>query len=201
MVVQDLNFLFEILDTDARGFLSLDDIQLFEETTYFDALDLEQIKAAFATVCHDHARCSKASFTPLLKELERRRSLEEKIKWDFKALDNDCDNRISLQAASFLFKSVHVQKMSITHWNMFLSSRIRPEDEVSFHEMKMFLCNIPVQDPSDNEDYSLFSRQLSQGQIDRGYLLHESLFAMQVHSLYVFCIIILYLYAPCGTHR
>ncbi len=182
MVGEDLDLLFDILDTDFKGHLTLKEIQLFEESTFFEALDLDQIIAALNFICgyQDGGKCSKTNFRNLLMELERRRNLENKIKWDFNALDCNCDDRISLQSALFLFKSVHVEKFSINLWNSFLSSRARPEEEVSFHEIKMFLCNIPQDISFSHETYDQYSNQVKENQIERDYNFHQSLIAWQV---------------------
>ena len=47
MVVQDFDLLFDIIDTDFKGHLTVEEVQLFDESTFFEALDLVQISAAF----------------------------------------------------------------------------------------------------------------------------------------------------------
>jgi len=111
--------------------------------------------------------------------MERRRELEEKVSWDFKCLDMDKNGRISLQSALFLFKTVHENRFSMKLWNSFLSSRCRPEDEVSFDEIRMFLCNTPSFDASGDDEYVRYHNQVRENQKERDYNLHQSLVAWQ----------------------
>eukprot|EP00794_Sanderia_malayensis_P006079 gene6079-6782_t len=179
--IEDLELLFEILDTDYKGYLTQKEIQLFEESTFFESLDSDQIDAALYHISGKETNkvCEKNKFRSLLIELERRRNLENQIKWDFNALDGNCDGRISLQSALFLFKSVHVDKFSVYLWNSFLSTRPRPEEEVSFHEIKMFLCNIPQHISVNEDEYDEYSNQVKQNQIERDYNMHQSFVAWQ----------------------
>ena len=69
--------------------------------------------------------------------------MEEKIKWDFRALDVENVGRLPLKSALFLFKAVHNDKFSQRYWKTFLDSRLDPEADVSFDEIKIHLCNVP----------------------------------------------------------
>ena len=69
--------------------------------------------------------------------------MEEKIKWDFRALDVENKGRISLESALFLFKAVHGDRFSQRYWNLFVESRLDPYSDVYFDEIKLCLCNIP----------------------------------------------------------
>ena len=181
MVLQDFDLLFDMLDTDFKGHLTIEDVQLFDESTFFESLDLVQISAAIQTVYGDeNAKVTRGKFGSLLREMERRRKLEEKVSWDFKCLDMDKNGRISLQSALFLFKTVHDKRFSLKLWNSFLSSRYRPEDEVSFDEIRLFLCNIPTFDASGDQDYLQYHSQVRENQKERDYNLHQSLVAWQV---------------------
>lgn len=181
MVVQDFDLLFEILDTDFKGYLTIDEVQLFDESTFFESLDLPQISAAVKTVYGDEdGRITRGKFAALLQEMERRRELEARVSWDFKALDMEKNGRISLQSALFLFKAVHGRNFSLKLWNSFLSSRYRPEDEVSFDEIRLFLCNVPRFDASGDQEYLKYSNQARENQKERDYNLHQSLVAWQV---------------------
>jgi len=88
-------------------------------------------------------RCKKEYFSDLVREIERRHVMEEKIKWDFRALDKENVGRISLEAALFLFKAVHGNKFSQRYWNLFAENRLDPYEDVYLDEIKLFLCNIP----------------------------------------------------------
>ena len=84
--------------------------------------------------------------------------MEEKIKWDFRALDKEDNGRISLESALFLFKAVHGDKFSQRYWNLFADSRLDPYEDVYFDEIKLFLCNIPEY-ASSNGDQEYFQQQ------------------------------------------
>ena len=181
MVVQDFDLLFDILDTDFKGYLTVEEVQHFDESTFFESLDLLQTLSAIKTVYGDeNGRITRGKFGSLLREMERRRELEAKVSWDFKSLDMDKDGRISLQSALFLFKTVHDNRFSLKLWNSFLSSRYRPEDEVSFDEIRLFLCNIPTFDASGDQEYLKYSKQVRENEKEREYNLHQSLVAWQV---------------------
>eukprot|EP00111_Clytia_hemisphaerica_P002852 TCONS_00008039-protein len=113
-------------------------------------------------VCGSKAngRCRKEYFPDLIKEIERRHFMEEKIKWDFRALDKEDNGRISLESALFLFKAVHGEKFSQRYWNLFADSRLDPYEDVYFDEIKLFLCNIPEY-ASSNGDQEYFQQQLA----------------------------------------
>ena len=182
MVVQDLSFLFDMLDAELRGYLTSDQIHLFDESVNFDALDLEQVEAAIDTVCGHNAdgKCEKGHFEDLLKELERRRELEEKVKWDFKALDLENKGRISPDSTLFLMKSVHGDSFSVRQWNAFLSSRIRPEADVSYSEIRMLLCNLPKYDASNDDEYFELLSETSEREKSKNYDVYNSLLAWRV---------------------
>ena len=86
--------------------------------------------------------------------------MEEKIKWDFRALDMENVGRISLEAALFLFKAVHGDKFSQRYWNLFADNRLDPYEDVYLDEIKLFLCNIP-EFASGNGDREFLEQQKS----------------------------------------
>lgn len=90
-----------------------------------------------------NGRVRKEYFADIARELERRHFMEEKIKWDFRALDVENKGRLALESALFLFKAVHGERFSQRFWNMFVESRLDPYGDVYFDEIKLFLCNIP----------------------------------------------------------
>ena len=153
MGILDLELMFDLLDTEMRGYLTSNQLQQFHESLYFSPMDSRQIEAALRTVCGSSELCPREQFIGVLEELDRRRSLEEKIYWDFKTVDVEGKGRISLSTALFLFKSVHNELFSMKSWRSFLSSREFPEADVSFDEIKVFLCNLMDGGPADREEY------------------------------------------------
>ena len=155
MGIPDLELMFDLLDTDMRGYLTSNQLQDFHESLYFSPIDSRQIEAAIRTVCGDASRlCPREHFTNVLNELDRRKSLEEKIYWDFKTVDVEGKGRISLKTALLLFKAVHNELFSMKTWRSFLSQREYPESDVCFDEIKMFLCNLVDGGPCDKEEFS-----------------------------------------------
>lgn len=61
--------------------------------------------------------------------------------------------RISLSSALLLFKCVHGEQFSLDTWNRFVSSRLTSYDDVSFDEIKLWLCEVPSGDLSNDDDF------------------------------------------------
>jgi hypothetical protein len=69
-----------------------------------------------------------------------------------------------------LFKCVHGEQFSLDIWNRFVSSRLTSYDDVSFDEIKLWLCAIPSGDLSNDNDFDNEREKLeNQG----GEKLHE----------------------------
>lgn len=155
MGILDLELMFDLLDTEMRGYLTSNQLQDFHESLYFSPIDNRQIEAAIRTVCGNDSRgvCPREKFINVLDELDRRKAVEEKVYWDFKAVDVEGKGRISLKTALMLFKAVHNELFSMRTWRSFLSQREIPEADVCFDEIKMFLCNLVDGGPCDDEEY------------------------------------------------
>ena len=85
MGILDLELMFDLLDTDMRGYLTSNQLQDFHESLYFSPIDYRQIEAAIRTVCGPDSRgvCPREKFVNVLDELDRRKALEDKVFWDF----------------------------------------------------------------------------------------------------------------------
>ena len=155
MGIPDYDLMFDLLDTSLRGYLTVDQLGEFQMEVYFAPLDVRQIEAAITTVCGRNARgkCPKEHFGSVVEELGRRMLLEESIHWDFKCLDVSGSGRISLESALLLFKCVHGDDFSLKTWNNFLSSRPKSFSDVSFDEIKLWLCDLPTGGPCEEEEY------------------------------------------------
>lgn len=138
-------------------------------------------------VCGSKAngRCRKEYFPDIVKEIERRHFMEEKIKWDFRALDVENKGRISLESALFLFKAVHGDKFSQRYWNLFEESRLDPYSDVYFDEIKLCLCNIP-EFASSNGDQE-FRNQKQQVRENAKEQLEEELKILTKLQVCFFC--------------
>lgn len=155
MGILDLELMFDLLDTGMVGYLTSNQLQDFHESLYFTPIDQRQIEAAIMTVCGRDSGgvCPREKFIGVLNELDRRKSLEDKVYWDFKAVDVEGKGRISLKTALMLFKAVHNELFSMKTWRSFLTQRAVPEADVSFEELKMFLCNLVDGGPCDEQEF------------------------------------------------
>ena len=59
----------------------------------------------------------------MLQDLERRRKLEESLRWDFMALDRRGGGLVSLQDGLALMRMAHGDQFSLHTWNRFIASR------------------------------------------------------------------------------
>ena len=155
MGIPDYDVMFDLLDTSLCGYLTVEQLQEFQIEVFFAPLDVRQIEAAIQTVCGRKTDriCRKGHFGGVVEELGRRALLEESIQWDFKCLDVSGSGRISLSSALLLFKCVHGEHFSLQTWNSFVSSRSKRFSDVSFDEIKLWLCALPSGGPCDDEEF------------------------------------------------
>ena len=107
--------------------------------------------------------------------------MEEKIKWDFRALDLEHVGRISIQSALFLFKAVHGDRFSQAYWKKFVGSRSNPDEDVNFDEVKIHLCNIPeYASGNSDEDFVQQNEKIKKLADNRNYVNHAQLQNLQV---------------------
>ena len=158
MGLSEFDEIFHTLDPKCKGYLEADAIQAFQQTLYFSPISEEHLSSAISQICgkHSDGKVYKKQFVPLLEELERRRSLEEKLRWDFFSLDYQGTCVISVQNALLLFKNTHNDRFSLHVWRKFLATRYAPEADVTFDEIKMWLINpiegtVPVQNEYASE--------------------------------------------------
>ncbi|PFX16028.1 hypothetical protein AWC38_SpisGene19720 [Stylophora pistillata] len=171
MGLLDMELMFDLLDTDMRGYLTSNQLQDFHESLYFSPIDPRQIEAAIRTICGNASRglCPREKFMDVLDELDRRKGLEEKISWDFKALDVEGKGRISLKTALLLFKAVHNELFSMKTWRSFVSHREYPDEDVCFDEIKMFLCNLVDGGPCEKEEFDEEERDVGFRSVENKY--------------------------------
>lgn len=189
MGILDLELMFDLLDTEMRGFLTSNQLQDFHESLYFSPIDSRQIEAAIITVCGSDSRgvCPRENFTSVLAELDRRKELEEKVYWDFKTVDVEGKGRISLKTALMLFKAVHNELFSMKTWRSFLAQREFPEADVCFDEMKMFLCNLVDGGPCEEEEFENEEKAISLRVCNNKYENLKELEKLQVMYMTVIC--------------
>lgn len=182
MGIPELDLMFDVLDTGLTGYLTTLQLAEFFQDVYFIHLDRNQLEGALQTICgHNHDnRCPREHFLAVLQELERRKSLEDKIYWDFRALDFEGNSRISIDSTLFLFKAVHEEKFSLKTWNNFVQQRFDPSSDVSFDEVKIFLCNIPVGGPCDDDEFLQERDEVNRRHAEDGYNTVKELRDLQV---------------------
>lgn len=188
MVHQDLDYLFDTLDVSCQGYIEWIDLQEFDETVYSKPLDIEQLEATINTVCgpSSNGKCRKEYFPDVVRELERRHVMEEKVKWDFRALDVEDVGRISIKSALFLFKAVHGNRFSQAYWRKFLEGRVNPDEDVCFDEAKLFLCNVPeFASANTDEDYLEQEKAIAERVQQKDYENHSELQKLQEDDAYL----------------
>ena len=184
MGILDLEIMFDLLDSEMLGFLTSNQLQDFHESLYFSPIDHRQIEGAILTVCGRDSGgvCPREKFIDVLDELDRRKTLEEKVYWDFKAVDVEGKGRISLKTALMLFKAVHNELFSMKTWRAFLSERLVQEADVCFDEMKMFLCNLVDGGPCDDQEFEDEEKAVSLRVCDNKYESLKEIEKLQVRE-------------------
>ena len=79
----------------------------------------------------------------ILEEFSRRRQADEQSQWDFRALDQNGSSRLPLSQALLLFQVTHGDQFSMDTWHAFLNDRQHPDIDVSYDEMRPWLCAPP----------------------------------------------------------
>ncbi|XP_066283910.1 trichohyalin-like isoform X2 [Branchiostoma lanceolatum] len=178
----DFDAVFDALDLSRQGYLLPDQLQEFYLALYYEQVDIRHAKAAVSQICGPAAqdRCSKKHFVDVLMELDRRKCLEEKVYWDFQALDRDGSHRLHLNDALLLFRATHGEKFSFQTWNKFVASRVDPNDDVCFDEMKMWLCMLPEDgDPCGEEEAEKEEEDLINKRTEMDWEEREELLKLQ----------------------
>ncbi|XP_013408861.1 trichohyalin [Lingula anatina] len=166
MGMPDLSAIFDILDPVGNGYLVLEQIRQFHQTLNFTPISKQHVQAAILEICQSKDdKVYKEYFAQVLRELDRRRQVEEHAHWEFELLDCNGNNRISLKDALFLFKVTHGEKFSLHTWKQFLASRSTSQHkDVCFDEIKMWLCNRPSGEPCTSNEYQSAEEELEQRQ-------------------------------------
>ncbi|XP_078596993.1 uncharacterized protein LOC144873475 isoform X1 [Branchiostoma floridae x Branchiostoma japonicum] len=178
----DFDAVFDALDLSRQGYLLPDQLQEFYLALYYEQVDIRHAQAAVSQICgaSTQGRCSKKHFVDVLMELDRRKCLEEKVYWDFQALDRDGSHRLRPNDALLLFRATHGEKFSFRTWNEFVASRVDPEDDVCFDEMKMWLCMLPEEgDPCGEEEAQKEEEELVNKRTQMDWEEREELLKLQ----------------------
>ncbi|XP_033123436.1 trichohyalin-like isoform X2 [Anneissia japonica] len=180
MAEEALQF-FDLLDPTQNGYITTQDVQRFDESIHSSPIFPEHVPAAVQAVCGamSGGLCTRTHFLPVLLELERRRIVEEQALWDFKALDRDGCDVISIKDALFLFKATHQEKFSMNTWNKFLETRESLKDNVCFDEVRMWLCNIPDGPPCKDSIVINECNKLETQKIEEEFENHKQFLAFQ----------------------
>ena len=135
-------------------------------------------------VCNGGDRCPKFCFLDVLFELERRRTIEERAWWDFQALDFRGGHRIPLRDALVLMKATHQDKFTMMTWQMFMESREMSNDDVTFNEIRIWLCNPPLQAAEECglRDIVAAGEQLSRARRKSDFQSYKDFAALQVRD-------------------
>ncbi|XP_078676996.1 uncharacterized protein LOC144913832 [Branchiostoma floridae x Branchiostoma belcheri] len=177
----DFDAVFDALDLSRQGYLLPEQLQDFYLALYYEQVDIRHAQASVSQICGPSAqgRCSKKHFLDVLMEIDRRKCLEEKVYWDFQALDRDGSHRLRPSDALLLLRATHGEKFSFQTWNRFVASRVDPEDDVCFDEMKMWLCMLPEGDPCGEEQAQKEEEDLINKRTDMDWEEREELLKLQ----------------------
>ena len=120
-----------------------------------------------------------------MSDLQRRRDLEESIRWDFIALDANGSGRIAPKDSLMLFQIAHGDKMSTVTWSRFLNSRSVASDDVCFDEICMWLCDLPEGRPATSAELDEEQRRLKIQSEEHLQKQYQQLKAQQVNPVSV----------------
>ena len=125
--------------------------------------------------------------SPNVKRLSN--NLSNKIMFhskNFSCVSQGC-GRISLSSALLLFKCVHGEQFSLDTWNRFVSSRLTSYDDVSFDEIKLWLCEVPTGDVLHEVDFDNERENLEHQGCEKLYKDWSVLQKLQVNYGSRFC--------------
>ena len=111
--------------------------------------------------------------------------MQEKIKWDFRALDLEDVGHIPVENALFLFKAVHGDRFSNKLWQDFLDDRVEADSDVLLEEVMMPLCNVPEFMGDKDEDFVSIEKSLNDLTKKRDYDEYRALQGWMVRILKV----------------
>ncbi|XP_071961658.1 uncharacterized protein [Antedon mediterranea] len=172
---------FDLLDTSQNGYITAEDVQRFDETIHRSPIFPQHIHPAIKSVCGPMSGglCTREHFLPVLLELERRRTVENQALWDFKALDRDGCDVISIKDTLFLFKATHQEKFSMNTWNKFIENRESTKDDICFDEVRMFLCAVPDGPPCQDSIVLTECNKLESQKIEKEFENHKEFLKVQ----------------------
>ena len=84
-----------------------------------------------------------------------------------------------------LFKCVHGEQFSLDTWNRFVLSRLTSYDDVSFDEIKLWLCEVPSGDLSNDVDFDNEREKLANQGSENLYEDWSALEQLQVNRILV----------------
>eukprot|EP00057_Strongylocentrotus_purpuratus_P011445 XP_011665919.1 PREDICTED: trichohyalin isoform X2 [Strongylocentrotus purpuratus] len=153
-VESEFDTIFDLLDARQKGYIEYNEILDFYQAFYFMPVARDQVHEAIKHVCGKEAdgRCRKRKFVDVVVELERRRQVVQGSWWDFKALDTKDADRISVKEGLFLMKATHQEHFTTITWQTFLESRSHHHEDISYDEIRMWLCNWPLHGTSCGYD-------------------------------------------------
>ncbi|XP_064633679.1 golgin subfamily A member 4-like [Lineus longissimus] len=181
MGIPDFSRVFDVLDPSCRGYLTADNIQSFHETLHFTPITKDQVNSAISQICgkSSEGRVHKEFFIKVLQDLDRRKNLEQKVRWDFVALDKNGNHRLPLQDALLLFRETHGERFSLHTWQTFLRSRVEPDADVCFDEVKIWLCNLPSGDVCSANELEIEEERLEKGRQDKEFGIYQDFKKLQ----------------------
>ncbi|XP_067932930.1 uncharacterized protein [Watersipora subatra] len=104
----------------------------------------EIVKESIEAVCGRGVEIARdTQITPVLQEVINRQVLEENAYWDFRAMVVNERQTLSPADTLLFMRVLHGDNFSTAHWNKFMDSRLDRGADVSWAEVKPWVCRIP----------------------------------------------------------
>lgn len=160
----NVDAVLDTLDSDFTGFIDKEQIQVFYETCYDHPVDLQSIELAILNVCgaNSSGKCEREKFIDVITEIDKKKSLDDQLRWDFRSLDRDGDWLITVEDAYTLIQSYCGKAFNLTQWRNFIHARSFPEAKICYEEIKTFLSSVPTEKLNTEEEIEKEGAALAQ---------------------------------------
>lgn len=182
----NIDAVLDALDSDFTGFIKKEQIKVFYETYFDRPVDLQSIEFAILSVCgvNSSGKCAREKFIDVITEIDKKKSFEEQLRWDFRSLDKDGNWLITIQDAYLLLQSYCGNAFNLTSWRNFIHARSFPETKISYEEIKAFITSVPTGKPNTEVDIEKEGVALAQVALNSELAFFRELKTFEVCLLY-----------------